>query len=186
MRKLKVENTLTQEFVEPKIREAMLSVFDTDLAEIPSESAMALAQQFGADKNFSSILNADKDDEAVRKFLSSFYNNLNLLVQKTWVEESDEAQKAHIQFRLDAVCKVFLTGDFQTPYKELVSLLHEVVSLMFGVQLAKTDFLEYAFRIDPEFGIFWWYVENLPEEAPESSEKARIYLLLGMVFLSNY
>ena len=76
MRKLKVENTLTQEFVEPKIREAMLSVFDTDLAEIPSESAMALAQQFGADKNFSSILNADKDDEAVRKFLSSFYNNL--------------------------------------------------------------------------------------------------------------
>ena len=33
MRKLKVENTVTQEFVEPKIREAMLSVFDTDLAE---------------------------------------------------------------------------------------------------------------------------------------------------------
>jgi len=47
-------------------------------------------------------------------------------------------------------------------------------------------FEEYSLRIDPEFGVFWWYIQNLPEKANFSEQKSRALLLLGMYFLANY
>ena len=41
-------------------------------------------------------------------------------------------------------------------------------------------------RIDPEFGIFWWYMKNLPRTADWSEFKMRAVTLLGMYFLANY
>ncbi|MBO4731915.1 MAG: hypothetical protein J5597_03820 [Spirochaetaceae bacterium] len=57
---------------------------------------------------------------------------------------------------------------------------------MFGIQTKKDGFLEYAMRIDPEFGIFWWYICSLPADAPDNEEKTRLFLILGMTFLANY
>ena len=57
---------------------------------------------------------------------------------------------------------------------------------MFGAQAKKDDFLEYALRIDPGFGIFWWYISNLPPKSEWSEEKSRLAILLGMYFLANY
>jgi hypothetical protein len=57
---------------------------------------------------------------------------------------------------------------------------------MFGSQTKNDDFTEYAFRIDPEFGVFWWYIQSLPHESDWPEEKCRIAVLLGMYFLANY
>ena len=57
---------------------------------------------------------------------------------------------------------------------------------MFGAQAKNEDFPAYAFRIDPEFGVFWWYIQSLPHEVSWPEEKCRVVLLLGMYFLANY
>jgi hypothetical protein len=72
-----------------------------------------------------------------------------------------------------------------------MEIIRDTVYLMFGLQAKKDDFSEYAMRIDPDFGIFWQYVETLAEkDRPLKEKKAcevcRIMLLLGMVFLANY
>ena len=92
--------------------------------------------------------------------------------------------KEQVLYRLDEVCKA-LHDEGYCSYKEFVSLLHDGVYLMFGPQTRNPDFLEYALRIDPGFGTFWWCLHNLPNEEP-SPEKTRIFIFLGMVFLANY
>ena len=57
---------------------------------------------------------------------------------------------------------------------------------MFGQSTESDDFVEYSLRIDPEFGIFWWYISNLPPKANWTEEKCRVATLIGMYFLSNY
>jgi hypothetical protein len=57
---------------------------------------------------------------------------------------------------------------------------------MFGSTAKTPDFEEYALRIDPEFGIFWWYVKSLPESNDWSNEKNKAVMLIAMFFLANY
>ena len=76
--------------------------------------------------------------------------------------------------------------DYVGCYKSFVNVMFEVVYLMFGSQAKKEDFAEYTLRIDPEFGIFWRYLQGLPKDGGASAEKSRISILLGMYFLSNY
>ena len=64
--------------------------------------------------------------------------------------------------------------------------MNNVVYLMFGNLAKSADFEEYALRVDPEFGIFWLYIENLPAEQNWSKEKVKTAMLLGMYFLANY
>ena len=65
-------------------------------------------------------------------------------------------------------------------------MLSDVIYLMFGQMSRTPDFEEYALRIDPEFGIFCWYIQNLPETNDWSNEKNKAVLLIAMFFLANY
>lgn len=186
MQKLQADNQIISQFVETPVKEAMERLFSSDGSAAPIDAAMVMADLFGGTSGFLSVLEAKEKTEAETKLISSFHNNLNLLVVKTWVEKDDETQKEQLLFRLDAVCKALAeNNDYVSSYKEIVALLHDAVTLLFGSQTKQKDFMEYAFRIDPGFGIFWWYIESLPDEVP-AMETARIYLLLGMLFLSNY
>ena len=69
---------------------------------------------------------------------------------------------------------------------DFISILSDVVYLMFGTQAKTPDFAEYALRIDPDFGIFWWYVQSLPKNNVWGNEKTRVVIMLGMFFLANY
>jgi len=122
---------------------------------------------------------------AEKKLIKSFYNNLMLLVQKTWVEKSDEALKAQVIFQLSGVCDALKEKKYADVYEKFMLLLRDTVYLLFGQQAKKDDFGEYALRIDPDFGVFWHFLQNTPSAAPET-EAARMYILLGMCFLANY
>ena len=65
-------------------------------------------------------------------------------------------------------------------------IIDDVVYLMFGSMAKTADFEEYAFRIDPEFGIFWWYIKSLPAKNEWSNEKNKAVMLIAMFFLANY
>lgn len=135
-----------------------------------------IASMFGFSGSFS---NSDE-----KKVVESFNKNLKLLIEKTWVEKSDIALKEQILFQLEELCKD--TSDWAKTYKDFLRILNDAVYLMFGQQTKSDDFAEYSLRIDPEFGIFWWYIKSLPETEDWSVEKFRNAVLLGMYFLANY
>ena len=143
------------------------------------KSANIIAKAFGASSDFSSI-----DDDASSKLLVSFKNNLTLLIQKTWVEKSDIALKEQLLYQLDQL----LTNNhaWTENYSLFRQIINQAVFLMFGQKTDSPDFAEYTIRIDPEFGIFWWYISGLPQTADWSEEKFKLAMMLGMFFLANY
>jgi len=151
-------------------------------------NAVLLAAAFGDDGAFKSVV-MTKDaerDESEKHLVQSFQKNLELLVQKTWVDKTDEALKEEMLFRINALCKNLSRHEYHTSLSEFLPVLHDVVYLLFG-SLAKADsFLEYAVRIDPDFGFFWYYINSLPAHKDWSEEKCREAVLLGICFLANF
>lgn len=138
-----------------------------------------IAEMFGYVGSFTS-----QTEENVSKLLGSFKNNLKLLIQKTWVEKSDVTLKEQILFQLDELCGE--NDDWTRVYVDFLEIIGNAVYLMFGQQTKSDDFTEYSLRIDPEFGIFWVYVQSLSKAAVWPAEKCREAVLLGMYFLANY
>ncbi len=189
MQILQDKNTeIISQFVDKNIVGAMETFISNEDLKAVSSSALILAGVFGSERDFSQLMhdNASEKELAEKKLLSSFHNNLQLLVQKTWVEKSDEALKEQVLERLNLCCDNIKAINYVKSYETFNTVLHDVVYLMFGSQVKKDDFSEYALRIDPSFGIFWWYLQNLPQTCTWESEKIRLALLLGMFFLANY
>ena len=165
--------SLIEEFVDSKTVNAVLSFAQSD--DNSTETINSIAAMFGYSGSFES------EDE--HKLVQSFKNNLKLLIEKTWVEKSDIALKEQILFQLEKFCN---EPDWTKNFSEFLTILNEAVYLMFGQQTKSGDFGEYSLRIDPGFGIFWWYVKSLPATAEWPVEKCRNAVLLGMYFLANY
>ena len=117
--------------------------------------------------------------EDANKLILSFKNNLKLLIQKTWVEKSDVALKEEILFKLDVLFKNPV--DWKKSYTKFLEILANAVYLMFGQQTKSDDFAEYSLRIDPEFGIFWWYIKSLPLSAEWPDDSAAIILKFNSI-----
>ena len=179
-----LENNLIEEFVEKKSIQALASLVETEDENTAVKNSIQLADVFGLGSAFKKIVENKDDEES--KLIGSFSNNLALLIQKTWVEQSDEEMKAQVLYVLEEVRKQFGKGKYKAAYSNFISIVNDVVYLMFGNQTKTEDFAEYALRIDPEFGMFWWYFKSLPQEADWSEGKTRTALLLAMHSLANY
>ena len=166
---------LIEEFIDSDTVQAVTRFSSTD--ENNTDDINLIAQMFGFSGNFTYKNDADK-------LINSFKNNLQLLIQKTWVEKSDIALKEEILVQLAKLCDGNLT--FAKDYTIFLELISNAVYLMFGQQTKSEDFGEYSLRIDPEFGIFWWYISSLPNETSWSEDKCRVAMMLGMYFLANY
>jgi len=181
------KNILNQ-CLEPAVLNAMAGMLDLQEKANIIKGAEIIADIFGATPIFN-ILTEDPSaqrDTCENNLVSSFHSNLTLLVQKTWVEKYDEALKDQALYQLDKICVALNEKAYADMYEEYLSLLHDVVYLMFGPLSKKDDFAEYALRIDPEFGVFWWLLQNVSAQIPEDLEIGRLYILLGMFFLANY
>lgn len=169
----KVEN-LIEGFIDTDTVKSVKVFTSTD--ENNNSDVEKIAAMFGFAGSFAA------SDEA--KLVESFNKNLKLLIEKTWVEKSDIALKEQILFQLETLCKNH--SDWAKTYRDFLRILNDAVYLMFGQQTKSDDFAEYSLRIDPGFGIFWWYIKSLPATAEWSVEKCRNAVLLGMYFLANY
>ncbi|MBE6350387.1 MAG: hypothetical protein E7062_06540 [Spirochaetaceae bacterium] len=186
--KEKKSEDLILQFVDKSVLDAF-SILSSEDDSVPSnEIVIAISEVFCAgnsDNNFTSII-ASGDSNAEEKLNKSFHNNLKLLVEKTWVEPSDITVKEQVLYQIDKLCEKLELKKYVDSYSAFINVINDVVYLMFGPQSKKDDFPEYALRIDPEFGIFWWYVQSLPKDPCWSNEKSRFVILLGMYFLANY
>ena len=172
--------TNQEEFISEFLDEDTVKALPKFIAEPDNfyDAADLIAVAFGAEKGFSKM-----PEDGVNKLVISFKNNLTLLIQKTWVEKSDIALKDELLYRLEK----FITEDgWKDSYELFRNIINQAVFLMFGQSTDSPDFAEYTMRIDPEFGIFWWYISNLPPKTEWSEEKSRVAMMVGMYFLANY
>lgn len=174
-----MENSnLIKEFVGEEVIDSLSSLLSSDNIDEILKSSSLIASQFGCD--FESY----KNDAA--RLIASFKKNLSLLIQKTWVDQADELQKESVLARLEKFCVLAKDEKWSDGFASFKQILNSVIYLMFGTISKSKEFEEYSLRIDPEFGIFCWYVKNLPDTNAWSNEKNKAVLMIAMYFLSNY
>ncbi len=176
-----MENSnLITEFLDKAVIDALSVLISTSDANKITNSASVVANSFGS----GDFRISTQEDE--KKLITSFKKNLSLLIEKTWVEQFDISLKEEVLYKLGQFCSSVEQSKWSESYKTFIKILNDAVYLMFGAQTKSPEFSEYALRIDPEFGIFWWYVSNLPLENDWTEDKNRAIELVAMFFLANY
>lgn len=178
---------LLKQFIEPDTLDAAACLAAGCTYEQALEAGRCIARDFGDMQLYQLIADHRCADAAVEQhFITSFHNNLNLLIEKTWVEKTDEARKSLVQYRLSKVYEQLQHGDYVNSYDELLTILYDAVFLMFGGDAREPEFLEYALRIDPQFGVFWWFLYSMSEQPVWEDGVFRVVSLLFMLFIANY
>ncbi|MDR0562986.1 MAG: hypothetical protein LBG73_09905 [Spirochaetaceae bacterium] len=165
------------------------------------EAARGFADILGIGADYMRLLENLSDPRKpcgeIRHFLKHFQNNLDLLIQKTWVEKADEARKEQLQDRIPGFIAEIEREQYPQALADFSLILEELAYLFFGAQSRKEDFTEYTFRIDTQMGLFWWYGQQIGGlqqtgcciqtqncEARASCLKA--VLFLGICYLTNF
>jgi hypothetical protein len=162
------------------------------------EAAAAFADILGLGSDYRKMYE-DSKSGALGPWLVHFQNNLDLLIQKTWVEKADENRKEKLLARLPALVGHIRNGDYEQALGDFARILEELSWLFFGVQSTKDDFTEYTLRIDPQIGLFWWYggqigkIQHSGGYRPPTEEAARkeqqcfkAVLFIGICYLTNF
>jgi len=156
----------------------------------PSQTAiLAFAEKLGVGNDYRKVDSGWENTQEPEHFLSSFRNNLELLIQKTWVEKADEDRKEKLLNRVPGFIALIKEGDYAKALAEFGSILEELAWLLFGSQSHKTDFFDYVFRIDHQWGLFWWYggqLEQFLSGGPKDKNTLKAVLLLGLCYLTDF
>jgi hypothetical protein len=154
------------------------------------EAAIAFAEILGIGNDYRRILDTSTVEQMAH-FLRHFRNNLDLLIQKTWVEKADETRKEKLQERVPPFIDEVEKESYQQALVDFSVILEELAYLFFGAQSNENDFTEYTFRIDTQMGLFWWYggqigcLRSVPTQALDDTV-LRAILLLGICYLTNF
>jgi hypothetical protein len=184
-------------------RKIALALFPPEgypLGEGPAfESVAAFAEILGIGNDYRNMLDSAKTGADLRPWLEHFQNNLDLLIQKTWVEKADEARKEKLINRLPGLIADIEKEDYERALGGFGTILEELAYLFFGAQSYKDDFTEYVLRIDLQIGLFWWYggqISKLQHPGgykPPNEESARkeqqcfkAVLLIGICYFTNF
>jgi hypothetical protein len=172
-----INNAIPEEY-----QEIVAALF---LENPPLEAVDKFAGVLGIENEYKRFL-AITDPAEIHKRLTHFQNNLNILIQKTWVEKADEIRKEKLQDRTPDFIEKIEKGDYQKALKDFNGILDELAYLFFGIQSHKDDFTEYTFRIDTQMGLFWWYGSQLPSFKQTDSEHLKALVALGICYLTNF
>jgi hypothetical protein len=181
------------------VTDAEKVAFDTLPLVVASEGvrrtklSVKLADILGNPGEFQQYVTGSSGDRLARidRLLRIFLENVELLVHKTWVENPEEKPKERLLEELLAFERDYRAGAAASAFKRFVALANSIASLLFGHQSRAEDFLLYCFRIDPKFGLFFWYIEELEMQAhdesdPPSAELMGLEILIGIYVLSSF
>ncbi len=158
-----------------------------------SKLSIKLADILGNQGEFQQYVSGSAADRLSRvdRLLRIFRENVELLVHKTWVENPEEKPRERLLEELVSFERDYRGGVAAAAFKRFVALANSIASLLFGHQSRAEDFLLYCFRIDPKFGLFFWYIGELEKQAreegtPPSDELMTIETLIGVYVLSSF
>ena len=187
-----------------KVSEALFPEGHWPPNEVVRRNCLTFADKLGVGTDYRKLDTGWKDPGELEKFLHSFRNNLELLIQKTWVEKADEDRKEKLLDRIPEFIDFINQEDFAKALGEFGAILKELAWLLFGSQSHKEDFFNYVFRIDDHLGLFWWYSGQLEHflaggepsltetrstessEKPKDKENLRGLLFLGLCYLTDF
>jgi hypothetical protein len=153
--------------------------------------AVQIADVLGNPGEFHQYVSGSTPDRLARidRLLRVFRENVELLVHKTWVEKTEEKPKERLLEDLQIFEREFREGAVPTAFKRFVALANSMASLLFGHQSKAEDFIAYCFRIDPKFGLFFWYIGELEKQARDgdfADDLFTVEILLGVYVLSSF
>ncbi len=156
-----------------------------------SRYAIKLADIMGNPSEFQQYVTGGPAERLARidRLLRNFSENVELLVHKTWVEKSEEKPKERLIEDLAAFVRDFRDGSVGPAFRRFIALAHAIAGLLFGQQSRAEDFLAYCFRIDPKFGLFFWFVGEMERQAKElspSEELMTTEALIGIFVVSCF
>ena len=153
-------------------------------------AAKAFADLLGIAADYKKLWDVRDSGKDKGFYLNNFQNNLDLLIQKTWVEKADESRKENLQDKVQPFIGLIENGDYLKALEEFGSILEELAYLFFGAQCQKDDFAEYVLRIDPLMGLFWWYGWQISRNISwiKHADRDVLYalLLLGICYLTDF
>ena len=155
-------------------------------------AAAGFAEALGIGVEYQRLLRLTTNNTEMRQFLGHFQNNLDLLIQKTWVEKADEERKERLQDDVPPLVSYIMQENFPQALEAFGAVLEELAYLFFGAQSTKDDFMDYTFRIDEQLGWFWWYGSQLgrlkksSESLDPNDEFLWAVLLIGICYLTNF
>ncbi|MCL1836021.1 MAG: hypothetical protein FWG46_00575 [Treponema sp.] len=150
------------------------------------------AEALGIGADYRRLLDDTKNNARMKEFLGHFQNNLDLLIQKTWVEKADEERKERLQDDVPPFMTFIMEENFPRALDAFGAILEELAYLFFGSQSTRDDFTEYTLRIDTQMGLFWWYGSQLGklkktgEDMDADDEFLWAVLLIGICYLTNF
>ena len=172
-------------------------IFKADNSFLRDQYAIAFANVLGNQGEFYQYLTGPQGERQlnVEKLLSSFKSNVSLIVEKTWVERTETEAREAVLEDMGSLVEAFIGASFDKALERFLSMERKLAALIFGSLSEQDDFVEYAFRIEPKFGLFIWYVGEIEREwkaAGKGTDAAggtraditRLELLIGMYFLS--
>jgi len=161
--------------------------------KINIKAAIEFAKALGIGAEYQRVLALDRQSGELRAFLGQFQNNLELLIQKTWMDKSEEKRRRTLQDEIPLFMASLEKGDSSASVDIFAAILEELAYLFFGIQSEKNDFTEFTFRIDAQMGLFWWYSgriallnEYYGKNKNHDDNVIWAVLLLGICYLTNF
>ncbi|HBK57887.1 MAG TPA: hypothetical protein DDZ37_00670 [Spirochaetaceae bacterium] len=159
-----------------------------------TKSAVALANLLGNPGEFCFYIDCTEDQRLIRVFhlLRVFRENMTLLINKTWADGMEHLMQEQLLADLARFVEEYRDGRTVSAFRSFVGISRQIPSLLFGSLGKANDFLEYAFRIDPKFGLFFWYIDEIDlqlrniENIPEHRELFDLEVLIGTFVLSCF
>jgi hypothetical protein len=169
--------------IPPEYRKVAEALFPADSLRKPTlKDTEAYAKNLQVEAAYKKLLNSPSE---MTSFFTHFKKNFSLLIAKTWVEKADEIRKETLHSRLPGFYAKIEKEDYAGALKDFSVILEELAYLFFGEQSRKEDFTEYAFRIDSQIGLFWWYGSRLARINKDDSVLLRALLILGICYLAG-
>jgi len=161
--------------------------------KINIKAASEFARALGIGTEYQRVLALDRKSGEIKVFLEQFRDNLELLIQKTWMDKSEEKRKGTLQDEIPLFMASLEKGDSSASVDIFAAILEELAYLFFGIQSEKDDFTEFTFRIDAQMGLFWWYSSRIAllneyHDKDKNRDDRVIWavLLLGICYLTNF
>jgi hypothetical protein len=179
------DSVLAVESTPAEYRAIVNSLFPPDPSIHPSmRDAQAYARSLAVEADFKKLTDESSDLGA---FLGKFKKNFALLVEKTWVEQADEIKKETLLARLPAFFAKIKNEDYALALRDFNVILEELAYLLFGEESRRKEFTEYAFRIDPQMGLFWLYGACISRvRQDDDTLMLRPLLMLGICYLTSF
>jgi len=122
--------------------------------KINIKAASEFAKALGIGAEYQRVLALDRKSGDLKAFLGRFQDNLELLIQKTWMDKSEEKRKGTLQDEIPLFMDSLEKGDCPASVDIFAAILEELAYLFFGAQSEKDDFNEFTFRIQSFFSAF--------------------------------